>query len=281
MVGNFLNLPTESLTLALWLDFCAIAALICSSGSVEGEGGLVTTALDDWVATTDWFHAGSLSVETSLDGMEAFVPLTLIFRESSGELEITLADASSARAESVGALDVFGAIIVGDEVESVAEFFTGASSADIAVFFVEASVALLEVLARSIDVILGLSVSTGSDVVRAFWKTVATVVAVSSEKLFLLEPEDDDLELSEFSHGEFVHSSKSFQLSTVHEVHDELIDFVNATSGDISKDVGVKVSSFLSREGVGNISSGSAESHLASKSSDGEKVEKLHFFICY
>ena len=106
-----------------------------------------------------------------LDGVEALVPLTLIFRESSGELEITLADASSARAESVGALDVFAAIVVGDEVKSVPELFTSASSADITVFFVKASVALLEVLARSIDVILGLSVSTGSDVVGAFWKT--------------------------------------------------------------------------------------------------------------
>ena len=108
-----------------------------------------------------------------LDGVEALVPLTLIFRESSGELEITLADASSARAESVGALDVFGAIVVGDEVESVADFFALAFALAV-VFFDEASVALLEVEAGLIDVVDWSTVAAGSDVVRTFWKARKT-----------------------------------------------------------------------------------------------------------
>ena len=59
--------------------------------------------------------------------MEALVPLTLIFRESSGELKIALADRSSARAGSVCALDVLATISVGDKVESVAGFFASAA----------------------------------------------------------------------------------------------------------------------------------------------------------
>ena len=53
----------------------------------------------------------------------------------------------------------------------------------------------------------------------------AAVVAVSSEKLFLLEPEDDDLELAEFSHAKFVHSSEIALLA--HQVHDHLVDLID------------------------------------------------------
>jgi len=175
-------------------------------------------------------------------------------------------------------LDVLAAVAVGDEVESVSELLASAALVRISELFVEASVALLEVSAGSIDVVLGLAVSALCDVVGAFWKTEAAVVAVSSEKLFLLEPEDDDLELAEFSHAEFVHWSKSEPFASL-EVHDQLVDLVNGSSGDISEDFGVEVSSFFSRKGVSNISSGSAESNFAGKSSDSQKVEKLHFLL--
>ena len=79
--------------------------------------------------------------------MEALVPLRLIFRKSSGELKIALADASSARAESVGALDVLAAIVVGNKIESVAGIFPCAALCGVAVLLVQASVALLKVLA--------------------------------------------------------------------------------------------------------------------------------------
>jgi hypothetical protein len=171
--------------------------------------------------------------------MKALVPLTLIFRESLGELEIALADGSSARAESAGALNVLRAIVVCDEVESVAKLLAGATLGSIAELFVQASVALLEVLARSIDVILGLAVAALCDVVGTFWKArernkdvilskksspVAAVVAVSSEFLFLLEPEDDDLELTEFSQAKFAGSSDTF---LAHQIHYHLVDLVD------------------------------------------------------
>ena len=121
--------------------FWAIAALVCSSWLVEREGGLVTAALEDWISSSWWDNAGAFSVEVTLkklkilsnkkcvnylDRVEALVPLRLIFRESSGELNIAFADGSSARAESVGALDVLASVGVGQKVESVAEFFASA-----------------------------------------------------------------------------------------------------------------------------------------------------------
>jgi len=140
--------------------------------------------------------------------MEALVPLALIFSECFGELKITFANASSAGANSVGALDILGAVVVGEEIESVAEFLASAALGGIAELFVQASVALLEVLAGSIDVVLRLAVAALCDIVGTFWKAVATVVAVSSEFLFLLEPEDDNFELAEFSHAQFAHCSE-------------------------------------------------------------------------
>jgi len=177
--------------------------------------------------------------------MEALVPLTLIFRESLGELKIALADGSSARAESVSALDVLSAIVVFDEIKSVAELLAGTALGSIAVLFVQASVALLEVLARSIDVILWSAVAALCDVVGTFWKAVATVVAVSSEFLFLLEPEDDDLELAEFSQAKLARSSDTF-LAFAHQIHYHLVDLIDGIAGDISKNIGVEVSSFFS-----------------------------------
>jgi len=115
------------LALAKWLGNWAVAALIFSSGSIEGEGGLVTTAFEDWGSIADWLHAFGISIETALERVEALVPLTLIFRESSGELKIALADASSARTGSVCALDVLATISVGNKVESVAGFFASAA----------------------------------------------------------------------------------------------------------------------------------------------------------
>jgi len=59
---------------------------------------------------------------------------------------------------------------------------------------------------------------------------VATVVAVSSEFLFLLEPEDDDLELAEFSNCDLVHWTCKSGLLAALEVHDELVDFVDGAA---------------------------------------------------
>ena len=102
--------------------------------------------------------------------MEALVPLALIFWESFGELKIALANVSSAWAGSVGALNVLSAIVVCDEIKSVAELLAGAALIILAVLLVQASVALLEVLAGLVDVVLWLAVSTRCEVVRTFWK---------------------------------------------------------------------------------------------------------------
>ena len=57
---------------------------------------------------------------------------------------------------------------------------------------------------------------------------VAAVVAVSSKLLLLLEPEDDDLELSEFAH---VHLrswlGQESLASAAHQIHDHLFELVN------------------------------------------------------
>jgi len=94
---------------------------------------------------------------------------------------------------------------------------------------------------------LWLAVAALCEVVRTFWKTVAAVVAISSEFLFLLKPEDDNLELAEFSHGNSWHAHISDAIfAFAHQIHDHLVDLVDGIAGDISKNVGVEVSSFFS-----------------------------------
>ena len=102
--------------------------------------------------------------------MKRLVPFRLVFGKSARELQIALADVVSARAGRVGARDVLAAVRVGDQVESVADFFALAASFAV-VFFDQTSVALLEVKARSVDVVHRSTVAAGSDVVRTFWET--------------------------------------------------------------------------------------------------------------
>jgi len=219
-----------------------VAALIISSRLVEGEGGLVTAAFEDWAASAVFgLIAPFLSVKTALKGMKTLVPFTLIFREISCEPSVALANVSSAGAFSVGALDILGAVRVGEEPESVAQVFPFAALFSIAVLLVQASVALLELLAGSIDFVNWLAVAARCKVVRAFWETEATVVAVSAEFSLILEPENDDLELPESSHADFVHWAHS-GLFTALQIHDQLVDFVNGVSGDFCEHIGVKIS---------------------------------------
>lgn len=260
------------------LGIWTVAALIISSRLVKGEGGLVTAAFEDRAASAVFgLIAPFLSFEAALEGMKTLVPLTLIFREISCEPSVALANVSSAGAYSVRALDILGAVLVGEKPESVAQVFSFAALFSIAVFLVQASVTLLEFLARSINFVQWLAVAARCKVVRAFWKTEATVVAVSAEFSLVLEPEDDDLELPEPSHADFVHWAHS-GLFTSLQIHDQLVDFVDGVSGDIGENIGVEVSGFFSRKVISNIPSSSAESYFASKSTDSEKVEKLHFF---
>ena len=79
-------------------------------------------------------------------------------------------------------MDVLAAVAVGDEVESVAELLASAALGGIAELFVQASVALLEVLARSIDVVLGLAVAALCDVVGTFWKARKRIEQAISEE---------------------------------------------------------------------------------------------------
>ena len=66
--------------------------------------------------------------------MKRLVPFLLVLRESARELQIALADVVATRAGRVGAGDVFAAVRVGDQVESVADFFALAASLAV-VFF--------------------------------------------------------------------------------------------------------------------------------------------------
>ena len=97
------------------------------------------------------------------------IPLGFVFGQSSCELKIALANVVSAAAGSIGAGDVLASIVVGDEVESVADFFALAFALAV-VFFDEASVALLEVEAGLVNVVDWSTVAAGSDVVRTLWK---------------------------------------------------------------------------------------------------------------
>ena len=92
------------------------------------------------------------------------IPLRFVFGQSSGELKIALANVVSTAAGSVGADDIFAAIVVGEKIESVADFFALALSLAV-VFFDEASVALLEIEAGLIDVVDWSTVAARSDVV--------------------------------------------------------------------------------------------------------------------
>jgi len=90
---------------------------------------------------------------------------------------------------------------------------------------------------------LWLAVAALCEVVRTFWKTklrykekkfnktvlpVAAVVAISSEFLFLLKPEDDNLELAEFSYANIsdAHISDAI-FAFAHQIHDHLVDLVD------------------------------------------------------
>jgi len=184
--------------LASWLGNWSIAALAFSSWLIKWEGCFVAAALDDWVVLGNTSVAIVVTDESTLCRVKRLVPLLLVLGKSSYKLKIALANIVSARAGSVGACDVFAAICVGDQIESVADFFALAASLAV-VFFDEASVALLEVETGSVDVVHWSTVAARCDVVRTFWKAVAPVVAISSKLLLLLEPKNDDLELSEFA----------------------------------------------------------------------------------
>jgi len=272
--GRFLKL-----TLTSWLGNWSITALVFSSWLVKWEGRFVAAALDDWVVLANTSIAVVVSHESALCGVKRFIPFRFVLGESACKLQIALADVVSARAGSVGALDVLAAIVVGDQVESVADFFALAASLAV-VFFDETSVALLEVKAGSVDVVHGSTIAARCDVVGTFWKTVASVVAVSSEFLLLLEPENDDLELSEFSNvhlGSWL-AKESFAIGA-HQIHDHLFELVDFASSEFSKIVGENFCRIVLSEGLCHFSSVSVRSAnlVGSKSSKSQKVEDFHF----
>jgi len=246
--------------LTSWLGNGSIAALVFSSRLVKWEGIFVAAALDNWVVLGDASVAVLVALESALCGMKRLVPFLLVFGESARELQIALADVVSARAGRVGARDVLAAVRVGDQIESVADFFALAASFAV-VFFDQTSVALLEVEAGSVDVVHRSTVAAGSDVVRTFWETVATVVAISSKLLLLLEPEDDDLELSEFAHVHLrswlAQESLAF---AAHQIHDHLFQLVNFAAGKFSEITCENVCRIIFSEGLCHFSSISVRS---------------------
>ena len=198
-----------------------------SDDLVEREGRLVSAAAHDGVygMIRAWNVAGSFAVEIAFDGMVLLVPLRLVFGESLGERQVALADVVSARVGLVGALDVLASIGVGDQVEPVADVFACAAALAV-VLLLEAVVTLLEVLASSVDVVSRLSVSAARDVVRSFGQAVAAVVAVATELLLLLQPEDHDLQLAEFASLDFGDDTRTFAAA---KVEDQLVDFVRSS----------------------------------------------------
>jgi hypothetical protein len=154
-----------------------------------------------------------------------FVPGLFVFREALCERQIALANVVSARVGFVGTDNVLGSVVVGEQIEPVADVFADTVSLAIVLGF-EAVVALLEVLASSIDVVSRLAVSAACDVVGSLGQAVAAVVAISPEFLLLLKPEHDNLELAELAGFNFRDESGLFSAA---EVEDQLVNFVGCS----------------------------------------------------
>ena len=154
-----------------------------------------------------------------------FVPGLFVFRESLCERQIALANVVSARVGFVGADNVLRSVVVGEQIEPVADVFADTVSLAIVLGF-EAVVALLKILASSIDVVSRLAVSAACDVVGSLGQAVAAVVAISPEFLLLLKPEHDNLELAEFARFDFRNESGLFSAA---EVEDQLVNFVGCS----------------------------------------------------
>ena len=163
--------------------------------------------------------------ESALDGVVLFVPGLFVFRESLCKRQIALANVVSARAGLVGADNVLRSVVVGEQIEPVADVFADTVSLAIVLGF-EAVVALLEILASSIDVVSWLAVSAACEVVGSLRQAVAAVVAISSEFLLLLKPKHDDLELTELAGFDFRDESGLFSAA---EVEDQLVNFVGCS----------------------------------------------------
>ena len=89
------------------------------------------------------------------------------------------------------------------------------------VFIDQASIALLEIKASSVDSIQWFSISAGSNVVRTFRKTVAAVIAKSAKSLIFLKPQYQNLEISEFSSLLF-----SGDAINAHHIHQCTLDII-------------------------------------------------------
>ena len=157
--------------------------------------------------------------------MVLLVPGLFVFREALCERQIALANIVSARAGLVGAYNVLGSVVVGEQIEPVANVFADTVSLAVVLGF-EAVVALLEILASAIDVVSRLAVSAACDVVGSLGQAVAAVVAISPEFLLLLKPEHDDLELAELAGFDFRDESGLFSAA---EVEDQLVNFVGCS----------------------------------------------------
>ena len=122
---------------------------------------------------------------------------------------------------------------------------------------------------------LGLTVS---DVVGALGKAVASVVAVFAELVSLLEPENNDFQVSELS---FLLLGQ-VALVDVHQLHDFLLDFVVLLAGQLEDHFEQLSCGLLAIEAVGNlgVSLGAAQVGAAG-SGKGQKrqVEKFHFVL--
>ena len=200
--------------------------MIGSDNLVEGEGCLVSAAADSWIVAVSATAGDALfsSVETTFDRVVFLFPFVFEFGESLGERQVALANVSSARAFSVSASDGFDSVFL-EKLESVTDLFANAASFAV-VFVLETVVALLEVLAALVNVVLWFAVSATSDVVGSFWQAVASVVAVSAKLLLFLEPKNDNFQLSKFSRLDFGDETRLFSTA---EIEDQLVEFISSS----------------------------------------------------
>ena len=206
------------LTLSVWFCVGAIAALVGSSRLVEGESGGVSAALFESVASASTVTV-VFALKAALDCMQLLVPGVFVQRQFFGERFIALADVVATRVDFVGALNRLVSVFILQEVHSVSDVLAAALSV---VFVLQTFVAVFEFETSAIDRIQWLSVTARRDVVRAFWQTVTSVVAVAAEFLFFLQPKDIDFQLAEFAQLDFIGNAVDS-----HETHNRRFEFIS------------------------------------------------------
>merc|ERR1711935_782780 len=185
-------------------DLRSRAAFVFASGSVKWKGEFIAAALFDWIVSTSCSEAVLIPVETASIGVKVNIPIGLIKTKLLGQLTVTLAHVSATSSHSIGALNGFLACSVfRDQIKRVANFFANALATFGhgygATLFNQTVVTLFEVETSPINRIQRSSIAPRGNVVTSFWQAVASVVAITTELIGDLKPQNENFQVSELS----------------------------------------------------------------------------------